>query len=122
MKQVKYFLPLLLMGGFLLQSSVSAFKLKYPKKVNEVIQAKCYGCHNPAGQNEKAKSALNWDNLLTMDAMEQGKKVKAIAGTLDQGTMPPKMFLERMPDKKLTADEAKILSTWANKAAKKLMK
>ena len=35
--------------------------------------------------------------------------------TLGENKMPPKKLLAKYPDKKLTAEESKVLIDWANK-------
>ena len=65
MKNLKCYL-LFLPAFFFLQSATTsvqepaAAKLKYPKKVNAIIQEKCYGCHSPEGKGDKAKQKLMW--------------------------------------------------------------
>lgn len=116
----------LLMSGFVMLSSFALTPpakpgVKYPKKVNAVIQNKCYGCHNAQGKNEKAKTALNWDDLASATS-GQGDKLKSIEAVLEKGSMPPARFLEGNPDKKLTDAETALMKKWAGKVGKKFMK
>ena len=97
-------------------------KFKIPKKVNAVILDKCYGCHNPNARGDKSKAKLDWDGLAGLSMADQAMKMKDIAKVLEEGSMPPKMFLDRSPDKKLTDSETALLSKWANKMAGKLSK
>lgn len=112
------FLP----GLFTSDASAPAPGLKYPKKVDAVIQDKCFGCHNQNGKNEKAKQKLMWDQLLTLPANEQAATLGEIQETLEKGSMPPARFLENNPDKKLTDAEAALMKKWAAKAVKKASK
>ncbi len=98
----------------------SAFKI--PKKVNAIIQNKCYGCHSNESKGQKAKDKLNWDELATLSAEQQVEKIKGIQKVLEKGSMPPEKFLEKMPEKKLTDKESSAMSKWANKMVKKLSK
>jgi hypothetical protein len=130
MKNELKFVLLLLAGLFILPSFVidnpgdmpPGKKIKFPKKVNAVIQSKCYGCHSPQGKSDKVKEKLNWDELANLSASDQLAKVKSIQHTLETGSMPPAKFVESMPDKKLTAAETAALKKWASKTIKKLSK
>ncbi len=96
--------------------------LKMPKKVDAIIQNKCYGCHSANGKSDKAKEKLMWDELTSMNPSQQVEKLKAIGKVLSEGAMPPKKMVEKMPEKKLTEKETKIMSKWASKGASKLSK
>ena len=95
-------------------------ELKIPKKVNAIIQDKCYGCHSPEGRSDKAKDKLMWDDLTGLSMSDQAMKLSAISKVLDEGTMPPAKMLERMPEKKLTDKEMKVMSKWAAKMGKRV--
>lgn len=109
-----------LFPGFMATSGGSKFKI--PKKVNTIIQDKCYGCHSAEGKSQKAKDKLMWDDLAGLPAEQQVEKLKAIAKVLEKGSMPPEKFLEKMPEKKLTDKETAAMSKWASKMVKKLGK
>jgi cytochrome c553 len=95
-------------------------KVKYSKKVNSIIQAKCYGCHSPNSKGEKARLALNWDELPNLSPVDQLQKIKSIQSVLEKGSMPPKFMVEKDPGKKLTDAETAKLKKWAAKMTKKL--
>lgn len=97
-------------------------KFKISKKANEVIQAKCYGCHSPEGKSEKAKGKLLWDELSGLSAEMQLEKMQKIQEVLNEGKMPPAKFLEKMPEKKLTDSEKAAMQKWADKTVAKLSK
>lgn len=103
-------------------SPVPALKVKYPKKVNSIIQAKCYGCHSPNSKGEKSRAKLNWDELGNLDQKMQSEKFQAIVKVLDEGTMPPKMMVEKDPSKKLTPEETEKMKKWASKMEAKASK
>lgn len=97
-------------------------KVKFSKKVNAIIQNKCYGCHSADSKAQRAKDKLMWDDLAGLPEDQQLEKMKNIQKVLDKGSMPPERFLEKMPEKKLTDKEAKTMKKWASKTAKKLAK
>lgn len=118
-------LGLLLFAAFVLLPGFVAdggSKFKIPKKVNTIIQDKCYGCHSAEGKSQKAKDKLNWDELATLPAEKQVEKIKGIQKVLEKGSMPPEKFLEKMPEKKLTDKESAAMTKWASKMVKKLGK
>ena len=129
MKRVITLTFLLLAGLVFLQSNVKSPtettavkpKFKYSKKVNAIIQDKCYGCHSADG-NDKAKKKLTWDNVAGMSAADQGHALEEIIEVVEEGSMPPKRFLEKYPDKKLTEKETATMAKWATKMAKKVAK
>jgi cytochrome c553 len=124
---LKLFL-LLLVSAVILPGFISpnppaaAVKVKYSKKVNAIIQNKCYGCHSPQGRGEKARQKLNWDELPTQSPDVQLEKVTSILGVLDKGAMPPKFMTEKDPSKALTEKETAQMKKWASKLSKKLSK
>lgn len=130
MKRVLSLTVLLALGFVFLQSHIQSTaemeavkpKFKYTKKVNDVIQNKCYGCHSEKGRSDKAKKAIMWDDVPDLSAEEQAEKLKMISGVLEEGSMPPSRFLENNPDKKLTEKEMKTMQKWATKMTKKVMK
>lgn len=96
--------------------------IKFSKKVDAVIKDKCYGCHSAEGKSDKAKAALMWDDLASLDGGMQAEKLKSISKVLSEGSMPPKMMVEKMPEKKLTEKESALMTKWATKSAKKAAK
>ena len=92
---------------------------KFPKKLESTIQDKCYGCHSPEGRSQKAKDALQWDELQNLSMSEQLVKYAAIQKVIHEGTMPPKGMVERNPAMKLTDQENANLESWASKMLRK---
>lgn len=113
---------LLLVSFLLLPGFSEKPKPYFPKKVNAIIQAKCYGCHSADSKAQKAKDKLMWDDLAGMEKGAQLEKIQAIQKVLEKGSMPPEKFLEKMPEKKMTDKETKAMKKWADKTAKKLAK
>lgn len=124
MKKITFSLAFLMLTVFVLPGFMtpqdSAIKVKFPKKVDSIIQNKCYGCHSPEGRSQKAKNKLNWDELTTLDMATQLQKVEAIQKVLQEGTMPPKGMIEKNPDMKISDEESAKLEKWANKLHRKI--
>lgn len=93
-----------------------------PDDVKTVIKNSCFGCHNTDSKNEDAKKELDFKK---MDKLSMIKKIGAYSGigeVLEKNEMPPKKFLAKYPDKKLTDEEKKLLIEWSNKEAEALVK
>lgn len=121
------FLVGLIFQGFTTTSSEASYAeapptIKFPKKVDAVIQSKCYGCHSANGKSDKAKAALMWDDLAGLQPSEQAHKLEEISEVLSKGAMPPKGLVEKMPEKALTMAEKTIMTKWAEKMSKKVKK
>ncbi|HKJ43597.1 MAG TPA: heme-binding domain-containing protein [Sunxiuqinia sp.] len=95
---------------------------KMPHKVKAVFENKCFGCHNNESRSDKAKDKLNFDKLSDLTKVEKLGTFNHVKKVLDEGKMPPKKFLERYPEKGLTAGESKLLNDWVQKESKSLLK
>ncbi len=106
-----------LLSGFM---GAAGPKYKMSKKVNDIVNAKCFGCHSNDSKAQKAKDKLNWEELAGLSADQQAAKLKSIQEVLNDGSMPPSRFLEKMPEKKLTDKEMATMKKWTEKLLKKL--
>jgi mono/diheme cytochrome c family protein len=93
-----------------------------PDNVKAIIDKSCFGCHNTDSQNLKSKEKLDFKTLDTLSNTDKTSKLNNIAEMLRKGEMPPKKFLEKFPDKKLTPDEQKAITKWVKVEIKNLMK
>jgi mono/diheme cytochrome c family protein len=93
-----------------------------PDNVKAAIDKSCFGCHNTDAQNPKPKEKLDFKTLDTLSKTDKISRLNNIAETVKKGEMPPKKFLERFPDKKLTPDEQKAIAKWVKREIKNLMK
>ena len=124
-KAILLLLPLFciaLLSATFSSEQAEAKPIKFPKKVDAVIQAKCFGCHSNAGKSDKAKGKLNWEELSNMDQAMQLEKMNLISGVLEEGSMPPSRMVERKPEMKLSDTETATLKKWSAKYIKKLSK
>lgn len=93
-----------------------------PDNIKAIIDKSCFDCHNSDSRNEDAKEDLDFK---TFDKLSKIKKIgalKHIGETVEEGEMPPKRFLERFPDKKLTDEEIKSIIDWVEKESLTLIK
>lgn len=98
----------------------SAFTI--PEDVNEVLQNKCFDCHNVEAKSDDAKEGLLLDELATLKKSKKISKLDAIVEVIDGKDMPPEKFVAKYPEQALTDDEAKLITEWVNKAADELLK
>ncbi len=93
-----------------------------PEDVQAIIKKSCFGCHNTNSKNEDAKEELDFKKLDKLSVMKQIRAYKHIAETVEESEMPPKKFIERNADRKLTEEEKQVLIAWAKKEAETLLK
>ncbi len=87
-----------------------------PEDVRAILDNKCTGCHSNDAKGGKSKMKMNFDKLKNGD-YSKGKtisKLGKITKQLTKDKMPPKKFLNKYPDKKLTENERKLLLNWAS--------
>ena len=93
-----------------------------PSDVLAIIDNKCSGCHRSNSKNQKSKSKLNYDKFTNGD-YSKGKLVSKfgkLTKQLSENKMPPKKYLGKNPDKKLTEEESALLLNWAEEQTKLL--
>ena len=93
-----------------------------PENVQAIIKKSCWGCHNTDSGNDDAKEELDFKKLVDLSLMKQISAYKHIGETVEENEMPPKKFLEKYPDRKLSAEEKQVLIAWAKKEAETLVK
>jgi len=95
---------------------------KMPDQVKAIVEKSCFGCHNTASKNEDAKEELDFKKFDNLSTIQKISAYKNIAETVEEESMPPKKFLNRYPERKLTDEEKKVLIDWAKKEAMELVK
>jgi mono/diheme cytochrome c family protein len=93
-----------------------------PEQVKSIIDQSCFECHNADSENEKAREALDFKTIDDLGRVRKITTLKDIAEVVEKGEMPPKKFLEKFPEKKLTEEQAKILADWSKKEIDALLK
>ncbi len=98
--------------------------LEIPEDVKAVLDNKCIGCHSNDAKGGKSKMKMNFDKF-TNGGYSTGKtisKLGKITKQLNKDKMPPKKYLDKYPDKKLTEEERKLLLNWASEESTILKK
>ncbi len=93
-----------------------------PENVKAAINKSCFGCHNSDSKNEDAKKELDFKKLDGLSTIKKIGAYKEIGEAIEEQEMPPKKFLERKPEKKLTDEEKELLINWSKKEAEALVK
>ena len=93
-----------------------------PENVKAIIDKSCFGCHNTDSRNEDAKEELDFKMLGDLSLVKKIGALNHIGEVVEENKMPPKKFLERYPDRKLSDEETKILTDWVKKEAAALIK
>jgi mono/diheme cytochrome c family protein len=113
-------------GAFILNTAFknapAVSEKELPEQVKSIIDHSCFQCHNADSQNEDAREALDFKSIDALGKVKKITTLKEIAKVLEKGEMPPKKFLEKFPEKKLTEEQAKILTDWSKKEIDALLK
>ncbi len=126
-----FVVALMLMGGLILMSFTTVsgpviqgdeVSYEVPAEVQSIIDKSCVGCHNSDSKNLKGKKKLSFDELAGLKITKQISKLEGIYEVLESGDMPPKKFLQKMPEAALTEDEVVLMATWASDLSKKMIR
>ena len=96
--------------------------IEIPSDIQSVLDDKCIKCHNSESSGSKSKSKLNFDKFTNGD-YSNGKLVSKfgkITKQLKGNKMPPKKYLSKNPDKKLTSEESELILKWASEQSNTL--
>ena len=83
-----------------------------PAAVTAIIEKSCKGCHSDDGSSI-AKMHVNFTKWSEYSAEEQTSAGQDIAKIVNKDKMPPKKFLKKYPEVKLTEAEKTTLTKWA---------
>lgn len=89
--------------------------IEFPENIQAILEEKCMNCHNSKAKNFKSKGKLNFDKFKNGEYSESkmDKKLEKLSKQLSDNKMPPKKFLAKHPEKKLTDEETDLLDKWA---------
>lgn len=123
------------------QASVDRIGKVYavPENVKALLKASCYDCHSnsthypwyaeiqPGGwwlasHIKKGKSELNFDEFGEYSKRRQDSKLKAIANSIEDGTMPLRSYTLMHTKARLSKDEKMRIINWVNMTRDSLSK
>lgn len=107
-------------------------RLAVPPAVKQVLEKACYDCHSnhtkypwyahvqPVGwllaeHINDGKADLNFSEFASYPARRQASKLKAIASSIADGSMPLESYTWLHPEARLGANEKQLLISWSNK-------
>lgn len=96
--------------------------IEIPTDIQSILDGKCIKCHSSESSGSKSKSKLNFDKFTNGD-YSNGKLVSKfgkISKQLKGNKMPPKKYLSKNPDKKLTSEESELILKWAGEQSNTL--
>ena len=88
--------------------------------VQVILEKSCLPCHGIDG-SKKAKMKWNFEKMPDMKVSKQVSKLNKIASVVKDEKMPTSKFIKKYPDRNLTNEERKLLITWAEEQAEKLV-
>lgn len=108
-----------------------------PGPVKQVLEKACYNCHSnhtdypwythvqPLGwwlahHVEEGKAELNFSEFGQLSARRQLSKMKSVAGSVEEGSMPLPSYLWTHPEARLTDAEKQLIMEWARMSADSL--
>jgi uncharacterized membrane protein len=120
------FFMVLFISGILITHSFTMVQpqgtTRLPENVKAIIDKACFSCHNTESTNDDAKEALDFNTLNELRKVRMITKLRDIAETVNKDEMPPKRFLEKFPEKRLTDIEKQALITWTKTETDRLIK
>jgi hypothetical protein len=120
------FFTMLLISGIFLTHSFTTVQtpdtIKLPENVKTIVDKSCFGCHNTESTNDDAKEALDFNTFNELRRVRKITKLKEIAETVNKDEMPPKRFLEKFPEKRLTDLEKQAIIIWTKTETDRLIK
>ncbi len=86
-------------------------KSSIPTEVNTVLTNSCAKCHGETGRARPAFDLSKWE---AYSAEMKASKAKEIIATIDNGSMPPKGYLNANPTAAVSKDQAALVRKWSD--------
>ena len=110
-----------------------------PGNIENILKSACYDCHSnntrypwymnvqPMGwmmakHINEGKGNLNFSEFGMYTKRKQANKLRAIATSIKEGSMPIRSYTIMHPDSKLNDDDKKTVVAWATKTRDSLLK
>ncbi len=135
---IQFVQPDLNISGQVLTTDISKL-INIPAKVYDIFKNSCNDCHSnntrypwymnvqPMGwmmakHIREGKENLNFSEFGRYSKRKKANKLRAIATSIKDGSMPIQGYTIMHPDAKLNEDEIKIIMDWATKTRDSLLK
>jgi hypothetical protein len=93
----------------------------FPENVQKIFETSCYDCHSDLSSNEKAKTKLDFSGWGTLSDAKKVGKMQDIQDVISKGDMPPGKYVEKFPDRALTAEQKEVVNKCLTEESNKLM-
>ncbi len=113
--------------------------ISVPRNIENILKSACYDCHSnhtrypwymniqPMGwmmakHINEGKENLNFSEFGMYSKRKQANKLRAMATSVKEGSMPIRSYTMMHPDSKLNDDDIKTVVAWATKTRDSLLK
>ena len=134
---IQFIRPARNISGQALPSDIEK-KVNVPDKVLGIFKNACYDCHSNntrypwyvniqpmawvmANHIKNGKQNLNFSEFGSYSNRKQANKLRAIATTMKDGSMPLSSYTIMHTDAKLSKEDKKLISDWATKTRDSLL-
>jgi hypothetical protein len=93
----------------------------FPENVQKIIENSCYDCHSDLSSNVKAKAKLDFSGWDKLSDAKKVAKMQDINDVVAKGDMPPGKYVEKFPDRALTAEQKDLVNKCLTEESNKLM-
>lgn len=114
-------IPTNLSSEKIVPGQLPVLEIDFPDSVKTLIERSCTDCHSDESGNFKAKGKLNFSKWNEYTPAKKVSKLTAICEEITEGKMPKKGFLEKHPEKVLTAAEIETICKWTEEESKKIV-
>jgi len=94
--------------------------VEIPSDVQVLLDRSCLPCHGADGSG-KSKMKWNYEKMGDYSTSKLVSKLSKISEVVEEEDMPPPKKIRKKPELKLTSEERKVLSSWADGAAESLV-
>jgi len=93
----------------------------FPDEISTILKTSCYDCHSTSKGSGRPLKALDFEKWDEYRLTKQIGLLGDIGKMVEKGKMPPRKYLEKKPDRKLSDAQKKLLADWTKQEADKLM-
>ncbi len=87
-------------------------KAVIPAEVHSILKKSCFDCHSDEAKKILSKSKLNFDKLDGLSEVKKISTLKKIEKEIKEEKMPPKKYVQKNPEKKMTEEEKTMVFEW----------
>jgi hypothetical protein len=92
-----------------------------PEDVLTILSTHCYTCHTTGARSEDALKKVDFKKWNEYSDVKKVGILNDIKEVAEKGKMPPEKYLNKYPEKALSAEDRERIVEWAGEAAVKLM-